>query len=47
MSIPTTHGTIHVPPPPPTPPKLKHGGLTSVYLWTGGKPVDSTYVNTQ
>ena len=32
---------------PPTPMKLKLGGLTGVYPWTGGKPINSTFSNRQ
>ena len=45
-SVPMMPGPVHVPPPPPTPPKPKLGGLTGIYPWTGGKPIDLTYVNT-
>ena len=47
MSAPLMPTTVCVPLPPLTPMKLKLGGLTGVYPWTGGKPIDSTFSNTQ
>ena len=47
MTTPLTPFMVHVPLPPPTPTKLKLGGLTGVYPWTGGKPIDSTFSNIQ
>ena len=47
MSTPPTPMTVHVPLPPLTPIKPKLGGLMGVHPGTGGKPINSTFLNIQ